>query len=189
MRIKWPLLLLAICYLFGCTHFSSSNSKFIYKPFFKDTCFTKFANDTLLIVSSSDFAYYPFGRIKDSAALSHSVLKDFTAMEIGHDTLTFGTFDLTLNTNKITVLFNNDPGTSPQVDYFIMKGEINEKSATLANGIRVGMDKKDFFNTFFDFFPDKVITGCNVAVIQCCVDDVNQYYTFKNDILQSIKFK
>jgi hypothetical protein len=189
MRSRRTLLFLVICCLLGCAHFSSSNSKFIYKPFFKDTCFTKFADDTLLIVSSSDFAYYPFGRIKDSAALLHSVLKDFKATEITHDTLSFGTFDLTLNTNKIRLLFNNDPGTSPQVDYFIMKGEINDKSATLANGIKVGMDKKDFFNTFFDSFPEKVFTGCNIVVIQCCVDDVDQYYTFKNDILQSIKFK
>jgi hypothetical protein len=187
MKALISVLVSFISLLFETSSFAQKGNSLVFKPFIKDTCFTKFSGDTLDIFSSSDYAYYPFGKIKNKQELPNSILKQFKVTDI--DDGIYGKKLLNHGTDTIVLLFDTDREASPQVEYYIFKGIINDNSITLPSGVKVGMSKMSFFNSFFDSFPDQLYTKCKVLEIECCVDDVIHYYSFSNNLLISIKFR
>jgi hypothetical protein len=145
-------------------------------------------NDTLDLVTCSDYVYFPFGKIKNKTELKTSILKDFNIVN-KTDSLDSGIFELQIlkiNSSKLILFFDNDPEAT--ISSYIIKGEINDKNVRFVNKVAIGMSKKDFINEFFDLFPNELIDKYNVIILESCVSGLNHVYTFKDKKLTSIRF-
>ncbi|MGV3540748.1 MAG: hypothetical protein ACO1OQ_13120 [Rufibacter sp.] len=144
--------------------------------------------DTITFVTCSDYVFSPFGEIKDKSQLKNSLLKNFSVTN-RTDTMDIGAFEfqiLNLKDSKLILFFDDDPEASRSS--YIHKGEIMDGDANLADGVKIGMSKKDFIGTFFKDFPEDVLANYNHFVFESCVTDIWHTYTFNDGRLKSIKF-
>jgi hypothetical protein len=145
--------------------------------------------DTLIFVSCAEYIYSPFGQITNKSEIKTGLLKNFSVTD-RVDSMDVGAIEFQIlkhNSSQLIFFFDNDPETSKHS--FIFQGDINDKDVTLVNGIKIGMSKARFVSTFFDTFPNELITRHDVIAFESCVDDIRHTYTFKDDKLISINFK
>lgn len=158
------------------------------KPEFGFNAVDRISKDTLAIAVCGAYAYYPFGKIKDSHKIGQSLLKNFKVnnkIDMSDGTKTV-VQSLKLKSSKLLLFFNKDPETA---DSYIIKGEIYDPEVQFIDGIRIGMGKADFFKAFFKSFSGKLQQKFNVICMESCVDAIRHIYTFKNDKLMSVKFE
>ena len=148
--------------------------------------FDKISNDTLNLVVCSNFVYYPFGKIENKKAIKGSPLKIF---EIKDKKDSQGNVLQILNfeSSELILFFaSNEEGP---ISSYVIKGKIVNSEIVLKNNIKIGMSKTEFINLFFDDFPSKLEEQFNEIGLIACVDGTNQFYSFKNEKLNLIRFE
>jgi hypothetical protein len=159
------------------------------KPSFELNTIIDSSQDTLKLVSCAEYVYSPFGKLDKKSDIKNSLLNNFLVTN-RLDTLENGVFEfqiLKAKSSKLILFFDNDPEATKHSSIF--KGEITDKDVHLLNDIKIGMDKKYFIMTFFDYFPVQLLSEFNYIVFESCVLDISHTYKFKADKLQSIDFK
>lgn len=139
--------------------------------------------DTLQLVSTSSFLFYPFGHLATVTAFQRRQPKlTLTQESDGIDTsvrLYRGTFK-----NSFVKLFLNKEKNAIEM----VSGHLYGPEIKLVNGIEVGMSKRNFFAIFFKK-PAAIEKG-NVNVIELIsgLDGIQHYYIFRNNVLERIEF-
>jgi hypothetical protein len=169
--------------------FKIDTFEIVPKTTFDLTSIIKVSDDTLDIVTCSEYIYSPFGVIKNKSELKSSLLKHFS-IETKTERTESGTYEfqlLKLNTNKLILFLTKDP-ESAKASY-IFKGEIYDDNINFINGVRVGISSDSFYEIFFVSFPQKLKDQYNVVIMESCVTGIKHVYNFKNKKLNSIKFE
>ncbi len=139
-------------------------------------------NDTLELVSDSQFLYFPFGVFKNIQSLKHS-LNQFRD-SIQKDSSSNEELErMIFNKSFVKFYYDKDQGK-----FQIVSGQIIDENIVMINGIKLGMEKHEFLEEFFNFY--KPIKVDNIKVIQLVsgLQGMTHYYYFNNDSkLVSIK--
>ena len=165
------------------------------KPDFEFNTLIKASNDTLDIVSCSNYVLYPFGKINNKSELKSSLLKGFNktdkldTMKHGNDTWVFENQVLTLNSNKLVLSFVGFEDSEASPSSYISYGQINDSSIVFSNNIRIGMNTPNFYEIFFEHFPRELQSRYKVIILDYCVDEFRHTYYFTNGKLFSVKFE
>jgi hypothetical protein len=136
--------------------------------------------DTLEIVSTMAFLYYPFGKFKTFDSLRHSLIIFKDSLEV--DSLNNKLHRMTFKNSFLKFYFDDDKKA-----FEIVSGEIRDQNIILLNNIRVGITKIDFINIFFNGIASKQVEGIKIIKIISGLEGIIHYYNFNNDILTSIK--
>ena len=179
---------------FGCSSRPGKNSipekvtvtdSLVYFSYDNELISTKLNGDTLNIVTTNQFAYYPFGKYFSIEEFNNS-LKSFN-LEIeqqypNNDTLSDlrVLYNLTYKDSKIKVLSDQENETIE-----IVSGKILDAEVELVNGFQVGMTKVAFIDCLFtkkpvDFYIIKVVE------IESGLLGIWHYYKFEQDTLKAI---
>jgi hypothetical protein len=145
------------------------------------------AEDTLKIVTCGDYVFSPFGDLTDKSQLKASLLNNFNVKN-RVDTMDIGPYEfqiLNLKNSRLILFFNEEGSTHS----YIIKGEVNDSEVNFEDGVKIGMSKEKFINTFFEEFPKELLSKYNYFVFESCVTNIWHTYAFKNNKLESVKFK
>lgn len=147
------------------------------------------SNDTLDLVTCTEYVYSPFGILNDSSQLSKSLLKNFRIANITDSSVNNRLVlqSLKLKSSKLIVFFDHDPEASKES--YIIKGEIYDRDVDFTKNIRIGMSENNFCGTFFKDFPSTLQKRYKVIVFQSCVEGIKHIYSFKDGELNSVKFE
>lgn len=142
--------------------------------------------DTLKIISTSDFLFYPFGRYRDENILNER----FKSLKKSIDQQT----DLQTRSSKSPLLIRfsiNDSYIKYYYDrenkqFEIVSAKIFSSEILMNNKLGVNISKTDFMNKFS--YSSTLPDTNKVSVIELIsgLDGVWHYYTFENDTLKSI---
>ncbi|RBQ05250.1 hypothetical protein [Pedobacter miscanthi] len=156
------------------------------KPSFDFNTWIKNTKDTLRLVTCSKYVYSPFGELKSKNAITKSLLNKFLIKDsvIKYENYASAYHFLTHKTSKLILYFDKDGPTHS----YIFKGLINNADVDLENGIKIGMDKADFLNHFFNSFPKEIMDKYNFIKFDSCIQDIIHSYTFKQGKLVSVDF-
>jgi hypothetical protein len=155
-------------------------------PSFAFDSVVKAANDTLYLVTCSDYVYSPFGKITSEKDLQSSSLRHFaksSKIVSENDEVQ----SLKLGTNRLILFFDNDPSATRAS--YIIKGEINEPNVEFINGIKVGVNKRQFFDCFFKSVPKELENEFKIIIFESCVTGIKHTYFFDKGNLQYVKFE
>jgi hypothetical protein len=156
------------------------------KPSFDFNTLIENTKDTLRLVTCSKFVYSPFGALKSRNAIPKSSLSKFSIKDSIVKSESNGSeyHFLKYKTSKLIMYFDNDGPTHS----YIFKGLINNEGVDFENGIKIGMDKVDFLNHFFESFPKEIISKYNFIKFESCIQDIVHTYAFKQNKLVSVVF-
>jgi hypothetical protein len=145
--------------------------------------------DTVNLPICSDYAFSPFGNIKNRSELPKSLLKHFSIVNKidtsnGNKTIVQS---LKLDSNKLLLFFDHDPEASRES--YVIKGEIYDKTVTFANNIRIDMSEMAFYQMFFTNYPESLQNKYQVITFETCIEGLRHIYTFQNHHLHSVKFE
>lgn len=169
-KIIYVICLIIVISLFSCEKFKSQKNKNTYSL---EIISSLLKEDTLSIVSTSDYLYYPFGKEKKPVDLETGEKVIFS--KIGDDMYLYK------NNCNILKLY-----LSEQTDLLeIVDGEINNADIYLDNYIHVNMSKAEFYS-YFQFEYDK---HPNIIEMESALEGIWHYYHFKNDTLRCIIIK
>ena len=143
--------------------------------------------DTLKIVSTSDFLYYPFGRYRDKNLLNER----FKSLEKSIDRQV----DLKIKSSEAPILVKFSMNDS-YIKFFydkenkqfeIVSAKIFSSKILMNNQLGVNIPKTNFMSKFS--YDTALPETSNVSVIELIsgLDGVWHYYTFENDTLKSIR--
>lgn len=141
------------------------------------------ATDTLKLVSTSNFLYYPFGSFSSVSALKKAGLKFAFQQESDASDTSVQIYRATF-ANSFVKLFQDDEKKKLE----IVSGRILNKEIKLINGIRIGTSKRSFFSSFFKKPSTIEKTDHKVIELISGLDGIRHYYAFKNSVITSIKF-
>jgi hypothetical protein len=134
----------------------------------------KLSTDTLTLISTSDFLYYPFGVFNDVNALKKEYPKLFNYKnEFPY---------LSSGDSYVKFFFNDDKRRLETVYARIINPEIR-----LRNGIVTGMSKDEVLTKFFNSKPDNT-DDLKVLKLESGLLGMWHYYTFDKNVLKSIYF-
>lgn len=142
--------------------------------------------DTLKIISTSDFLFYPFGRYRDENVLDER----FKLLRKSIDQQT----DLKTRSSKAPLLIKfsiNDSYIKYYYDrenkqFEIVSVKIFSSKILMNNQLGVNISKTDFMNKFSYSSPLPETNKVSVIELISGLDGVWHYYTFENDTLKSI---
>ncbi len=148
----------------------------------------KTGKDTLHLVACQRYIIEPFGPTANKAQLQASLLKGFSAKTkyVKQENGTFPLVTLRKGNNRLILYFSTDPEELIQSN--ILKGEINDSSVVFINGVRVGMQARDFYKQFFKSFPLALQRQYKTVIFDYCVDDIRHIYDFKDGKIAAVKF-
>ena len=139
--------------------------------------------DTLLLVATSDFIYYSFGKCGDIACLQKRCaplvfkVKDEALLQ------TKGGY-----TGRFRRSYVQGAQTVEQDTLMaLVAGKLCDPGIAFANGITVGMDRAQLLRVFFKAPLGTPTSQIKVVRLDSGLDGMNHYYTFGGDTLQTIK--
>jgi hypothetical protein len=140
--------------------------------------------DTLEIVSTASFLYYPFGKFKTLNNLNQAlkIFKDSLEIDSSVAPSPEKLHRMTYKNSFLKFFYDDEKKT-----YEIVSGQIRDPEVTLLNNIKVGITKSDFMNIFFNRVTPKQMEGIKIIKMVSGLDGIFDYYYFDNDILTSIK--
>ncbi len=141
--------------------------------------------DTLNIVTTNQFAYYPFGKYFSIEEFNNSLKSFILGVEQQYpynDTLLDlrVLYNLTYKDSKIKVLSDPDNKTIE-----IVSGKILDPEVEFVNGFQVGMTKAAFIDSLFSINPVD-FPKIKVVEIESGLMGIWHYYKFEQDTLKSI---
>jgi len=140
------------------------------------------AHDTLLIASTNNYLYYPFGKFKK---LNGFIDKYFSSVEVSVDSIqgTFKQYIITKDNCKIDIIENDDTGYLE-----VVSAQLFGDCITFVNNIKVGMNKSKFFELFFNDYSNE-LNEISVVLIESGLEGIWHYYIFFNNVLTDIYIK
>jgi hypothetical protein len=147
------------------------------------------SNDTLSLVTCSEYVYSPFGQINNRNEINNGLLRNFSVTN-KIETMNNNTFEFLIlkhGASRLILFLDNDPESSKHS--YIFQGDINDSDVNFIYGIKIGMSKELFITNFFDSFTNDLLVNYNIITFESCVQDIIHTYTFKADKLQSVNFK
>jgi len=144
----------------------------------------KINDDTLKLISSSDFLDYPFGKYLKTVNFKKA-LPLLTKMELNKTDKDICKF--IYKSSYIKTFLSKSEDELSKKTVWIVYAKIKDKEIALINGIKLEISKKEFLSKFFDQIPDD-ISKINVIELIRGLDGVWQYYDFKEDKLIEIHF-
>jgi hypothetical protein len=145
------------------------------------------SGDSLLLVSTNEFLYYPFGKFTDEHAfnIKNKIFTDRSTLIVDNDDvgpkIKLSRFDC--NASSIITIKSESNALE------IVKGSIRDKGIELVNGVFVGMKKDAFLSKFFIATVTKELKKVNTIVLESGLQGIWHYYYFKDDILDRIQFR
>ena len=139
--------------------------------------------DTIIIVCTGWFFYYPFGKNSNLKELTDQV--NSSEMKMEYSKSYDNDFELFRFSQKNSYLKFTKEAETGKLE--IVAGRIVDPGLRLVNGVRVGMKKEDFVHLYFN---DSNNQFAYVHVIEfiSALDGIWHYYTFKDDTLSEIRF-
>lgn len=142
-------------------------------------------NDTLSIVTTGWFFYYPFGKFHDLKSLNKigkniSVKKELEKTSDAEPVIIYRSCS-----NDSFVKFIDQPETNR---FEIVSGDIKSDDITLLNGVKVGMDRPEFIDLYFKSDAQSQLADIKTFKFITALDGMWHYYTFKNGKLLHIQF-
>jgi hypothetical protein len=139
--------------------------------------------DTLNIVSTSSFIFYPLGKFIAIEKIRQSNPQFATVIE--HDKNDKKAKLYRLSSKNSFVKFFKDPN---KATLEIVSGKIINPEIMLKNGIRVGMSKINFFNLFFNKMTEHQVNNIKVVKLISALNGITHVYTFENEKLNRLAF-
>jgi len=191
---KQILLSFVLIISFGCSSRPGKNSvpekvivtdSLVYFSYDKEVISTELKWDTLNIVTTNQFAYYPFGKYFSIEEFNNSLKSFILGVEQQYpynDTLLDlrVLYNLTYKDSKIKVLTDPDNKTIE-----IVSGKILNPEVVFVNGFQVGMTKAAFIDSLFSINPVD-FPKIKVVEIESGLMGIWHYYKFEQDTLKSI---
>jgi hypothetical protein len=142
----------------------------------------KITKDTLSVVSTAPFLYYPFGKFNTSddfrthlpVALSNPENTKDKAIKI---------YKLSYK-NSFVKMFNSDETKL----FEVVSGIIYDKEMMLTDSIAIGITKARFLNKFFSNITDNRIPDVSFVKMISGLDGITHLYEFSDGKLKSISF-
>lgn len=141
--------------------------------------------DTLLIVTTSDFLYYPFGNYKNMKDFTnqYSFMKNSVEYDYPYNDSTSTMIPLyrfSFNQSYIKFLYDNDKKRLELIAAKIFNSEVG-----LNNQVKIGITKSDFIKKFTNQINPEQIKTVKVIEFVSGVLGIWHYYVFDNDVLIS----
>jgi hypothetical protein len=143
-----------------------------------------FKKDTLELISTSSFLYYPFGKHKSIKDITFSNRENIQKQRRSKDSTHTLLVDFFYNDSYSTFFYNKDSKMCE-----LVKARIINSHVILSNGINLRLRIDEFFNIFFDNFPKDSYEKINVIKLVSGKAGVWHYYHFKNGKLDSINIE
>jgi len=140
--------------------------------------------DTLKIVTTDNFAYFPFGRFNNLNSLISKQPYFNISKKIFHpynDSETDTLYNLKYLESKITLIYDRE-----QKLFQITSGIIVDEKIRFENDIRIGDSKNSLLEKFIPKKPSNS-GSINVIEIISALTGIWHYYTLKNNILVSVE--
>ncbi|NOS94399.1 MAG: hypothetical protein HOP30_20995 [Cyclobacteriaceae bacterium] len=171
LKLTGVFLLLSITYSSGQgVVFSDIKSKAKESLELNDYNFT---DDTLKLVASTKFLYYPFGEFHHVKELKKNFINvQYTEKE---------GLPYVIAANSYIKFFYDVDKDSFELVY----AKISNPNFVMTNGIKIGMTKKELFDTYFTEAIDKM-DSIKVLTVESALVGIWHYYTFEKNILVSI---
>jgi len=146
----------------------------------------KITADTLLVILTGDFIYYPFGMYNSIEALTNNYsanLKINTFDEYPYDDTTTNKLKTyKLNLGNSFVKFVKDESKNKLE---IVSARVFDKEIKLSNGIGIGITKEDFINKLSLKMSQYQLKKINIVLLESSLTGIWHYYCFKDDTLNS----
>ncbi len=157
----------------------------VYFSYDKKIISTELKWDTLYVITTNPFAYYPFGKYFSIEEFNTSLASFNLEIEKqypNNDTLLDlrVLYILTYKSSKIKVLTDPENKTVE-----IVSGKIHDPEVELVNGFQVGMTKAAFIDSLFSKRPVD-FSKIKVVGIESGLMGIWHYYKFEQDTLKSI---
>lgn len=146
-----------------------------------DVIETYMKDDTLNIVSTNPFLYYPFGKTNRMVDIIQKNNFFRSVREYNKNDSTIELYRMTYNHSFIK-FYKDDEKKA----FEIVCGKLNDEGVNLLNDIRIGMNKKDLIKKFFKEASEDQIKNANVIKIISGLEGIWHIYVFKRNKLVSI---
>jgi hypothetical protein len=137
-------------------------------------------NDTLEIVSTMDFLYYPIGKFKSMDKLSQATKKFKSTVET--DRSNNKLYRMVYKKSFIKFFYNSDKKA-----FEVVSGQIYNPEIMLLKKIRIGITLEHFTNIFFQGILSKQLQGIKAIKMISGLDGIVHYYYFDKGVLTFIK--
>lgn len=181
--MKTILILLSFILLISCGNNSIDNKKNgvqekkIKYLENKDIIDVKLSNDTLIISSTDQVLYFPFGKINSIQKLK----EEFNHFQIIEEKES--EFRLFFKSSKLKFVFDDE-----QYLFHIVSGTINDNEIAFSNEIKIGDTKETVLSKYVQEFEIKE-NEFNVLILESGLTGIWHYYEFENNKLVRIKFE
>ncbi len=139
--------------------------------------------DTLDLVSTSSFLYYPFGKFNAPSDFikTNKTFKESIEHDKGDPSIKLYRMS---NKNNFIKLFKDDGKSNVE----IISGKVYDSDLCLINGIKIGISKSDFLKIFFKDVPEKQVVDIKVIKLVSGLEGITHVYIFNKDCLTSFYF-
>ena len=175
-------IVLSIC-IYCNSQRDTKNSKIDTQQFDEEILDFHFSIDTLWIVSTSNFFFYPFGKYHNLHELSNAYL--FMKKRIEYDTHSRDYSNeplnrFTYNQSYIKFFYDDEKKTME-----IISAKIFDKKISLINHVQIGITKSVFIQKFTNTISPEQIKNTHVIAFASGLYGIWHYYNFEGDTLKS----
>lgn len=140
----------------------------------------KLSNDTLLIVSTEEILYYPFGQYRSFKDFQSSQPIQDNSYSIDSIETEFKVITLKSVNNFLKLLASKESGNLE-----IINAEIKDNNLMFSNGVKIGISQKEFLSIFFYSVPDE-LEKVSVIELESGLTGIRHYYSFSKNKLKRI---
>lgn len=140
-------------------------------------------SDTLQLVSTNNFLYYPLGKLHTISSLKTKYPSIILKKEIDLFDNTADIYRATLDDSFIKIFLDDEKKTLE-----IVSGIIISPKIIINDNIKIGMKKRGFFTCFFSKPSSVEKKDIKVVELISGLDGIRHYYTFQGDTLVKIEF-
>ena len=141
--------------------------------------------DTLRIVTTLPFCYYPFG---ESKSISLFRLYNKKKYDIKIEVSKYGKLYSSSIKGSFVKYFLSTEANSDLLKVQIISATITNPAYQLVNGFKIGMSKSELLNWYFIKPKEDLIKKYKVVVFESGLTGIWHYYNFENDKLVKIEF-
>ena len=164
-------------------HNSSQSFKIDVKQIDAELLDSYFSIDTLWIVSTANFFFYPFGKyhyLQDLSNVYPFMSKKKEYDKHSRDYSNEPLYRFTCNQSYIKFFYDDEKKTME-----IVSAKIFDKRISLINQVEIGMNKSAFIHKFTNKISPEQIKDTHVIVFQSGLYGIWHYYNFEGDTLKS----
>jgi hypothetical protein len=212
MTKHFPFYLILLISVISCSYFHQSNSLHVKTPDIPSTADSQtktnkdtlekynlqkkakkglelieiqLKKDTLELISTADFLYYPFGRFDSISDFiqQNDFLQKYHQEKTIESNDNINMFKLIYKDNFLVIFKSPD---SKRIE--IIKARISDPNINLVNKLKAGINKEDFLNIFFNNVDGATIQNISVIKFISGLTGVWNNYYFENNKLSYYTF-